>query len=500
MGGFLVAREALKVFMVTSEAVPFAKAGGLGDVVSSLSLALSNLGLDIKIIMPRYYFINPTGFSKLEGEISVIIGPSEERASIWKTFLPNSRVPLYLLENEELYGRDGIYGSREEPSFKDNLKRFAFLSMAVFALKEKLGFNPDILHCHDWPSGLVSLYRNKGFLHWSTESSTVFTIHNLGYQGVFPLEQGKEIGFSREELSRFGLARGEEINLLQGALLNSDQLTTVSPTYAREIQRSEQGEGLEEILRNRSSDLKGILNGIDYSLWDPEKDKYLPFHYSQEELTNKARIKGFLQREMGLSVQNQVPLIGIVSRLVSQKGFVELCSPGEGALPQILENLKLQIVILGTGERWIEEELKKLSERYNNLKVRIGFDEPLAHLIEAGSDFFLMPSRYEPCGLNQLYSLRYGTLPIVRNTGGLADSVKNYSEETGEGTGFLFDSLSPKVLYDVVGWAVSTWYNRRSHINRMRKRAMMERYTWEKSAKEYIEVYKKALEKRKGGI
>lgn len=488
--------DAPKILMVTSEAVPFAKAGGLGDVISPLSLALKNVGLDVRIIMPRYYFIDKKPFRQTGIKLNLSLGRETDQADILEYSLNEGEVPVYFLENEKYYGRDGIYGTREEPFFQDNLKRFSLLSLAAFSLGPAVGFSPDVIHAHDWPAGLVPLYRNRGVPGIEGAGpATIFTIHNLGYQGIFSFSDAFSAGLSYEEVYRFGLARGDTLNILQGALINSDLLTTVSPTYAKEIQTSEQGHGMEGILGNRAGDLTGIINGIDYSIWNPETDPHLPFHYNHLNLSPKNRIKAFLQKELGLPLQPQVPLIGIVSRMVSQKGFVELCAPGSGSLARILKDMKVQFAILGTGELWIEEELMRLYSEFPNLSVTIGFNDRLAHLIEAGSDFFLMPSRYEPCGLNQLYSLRYGTLPIVRRTGGLADTVENYRESTGEGTGFMFDSLSPDVLYDVTGWAVHTWYNRKSHINRMRRRAMTRRFSWQDQAASYIPLYLRGMDK-----
>ncbi len=490
-----MAHPSLKILMVTSEAVPLAKAGGLGDVIPALSSALRESGADVRILMPRYYFIDRSHARTTGITVSIRLGWQDFIGEILETLLPGRDIPVYLLENELLFGRDGIYGSREEPSFHDNLTRFSFLSRAVFPFCREYGWIPDVLHCHDWPTALVPVYRNRGE-GWGQKPAVVFTIHNLGYQGVFPFDCAGWSSLSYEEVYRYGLARGNNLNLMQGALLSADLLTTVSPSYAREIQTPEQGDGLDEILRSRSSELRGILNGIDYGIWNPETDPYLPFRYSAGDLSNKARIKAFLQREVGLPVRPAAPLFGMVSRMVEQKGFVELCNHTNGSMPAMLSQMDLQFVVLGSGERWIEETLSGYRSRFGNIAVRIGFDDRLAHLIEAGSDFFLMPSRYEPCGLNQLYSLRYGTLPIVRRTGGLADTVENYCESSGEGTGFVFDSLSPSVLYDVVGWASHTWFNRRSHINRMRKRAMSRRFSWEDSARHYLDVYREAIGRR----
>ena len=258
------------------------------------------------------------------------------------------------------------------------------------------------------------------------------------------------------------------MNLLKAGIATADCLTAVSPTYAREIQTPEQGFGLDGLLRYRSADLVGILNGADLEGWDPESDPYLPARYSAQDLSGKAACKAALQREFGLPVDPGKPLVGMVSRLVDQKGVGELFGPLSGSAYRVCADMALQFAVLGSGEKWCEDEVRSLAGRLPNFRARIGYDERLSHLVEAGSDFFMMPSRYEPCGLNQMYSLRYGTLPIVHRTGGLADTVENYIQDTGAGTGFMFDNLTPRAIYDTVGWAVWAWYNRREHVEAMR--------------------------------
>ncbi len=301
-----------------------------------------------------------------------------------------------------------------------------------------------------------------------------------------------------EDFHASGFEFYDNLNFLKAGLQNADILTTVSPTYAKEIQSPRFGFQLDGLLRRRSGDLFGILNGIDYSVWNPETDPLLPFHYSHTDMSGKKALKSVLQKEMGLPEKPDVPVIGMVSRLADQKGFGELCGPTYGSLYSICKSMDLQFIIVGTGAQWCEAELETLQQKLSNLKVRITFDNRLAHLVEAGSDFFLMPSRYEPCGLNQMYSLRYGTLPIVRRTGGLADTVDNYNEQTGSGNGFVFDDLTPQAIYDVVGWAVWAYYNRSDHIRAMRERAMQIRYSWKDSALRYAELYHWAIDRRLG--
>lgn len=489
------------VLMVTSEIVPFAKTGGLADAVGALSAELRRQGNDVRIILPRYYPIDlkKRGIRQIPGPLGVPMGYGEEWVGIWETELPGSGVPVYFVDHEGLYGRDGIYGTRDNPDFADNPERFALLCRTAFQLCRKLGWYPEVMHAHDWTGSLAPVYlagpeRAGEF----AGTASVLTIHNLGYQGVYPRAHAVSVGLTRDEFLRFGLESAGNLNLLKGGIRTADIVTTVSPTYAAEIQTPEYGFGLDGLLRNRSPDLFGILNGMDYEEWNPESDPLLPHRYSHRDLSGKAKLKELLQREAGLTVDPEVPVIGIVSRLADQKGFGALAGPTWGSLWRICSELDLQVVILGTGEAWCERELSTLASKLPNLAVFLRFDNRLAHLIEAGSDFFLMPSAYEPCGLNQLYSLRYGTLPIVRHTGGLADTVENYDPGRGSGTGFVFNDLTPEAIFDTVRWAVETWSTKPEEIEAMRVRAMLKRFSWEDSAARYMELYTWALDRRRG--
>ena len=488
----------LNVLMVTSEVDPFAKIGGLADMVGSLARQLASSGVDVRIVLPRYYGIDVGKLRRLDGPLGVPVGGGEEWCAVYTGLLPRSQVPVYLLDHEELYGRDGVYGTRMVPSFDDNLRRFTVLCRGALQLVRRLGWIPDVVHCHDWPGALVPVYLNTieadGMF---SETASLFTIHNMGYQGEFPIEEFPYTGMDDEQRRALGFERGGRVNLLQAGITHADILTAVSPTYATEIQTPEFGHGLDGLLRTRVSDLVGVLNGMDYEAWNPETDPHLAVDYSHRSLGRKAKNKTALQAELGLPVNPAVPLYGMVSRLVEQKGFGALCGPTHGRLYSICRDFDLQFVILGTGEAWCEEELRSLSARLPNLSARIGFDNRLAHLITAGSDFFLMPSRYEPCGLSQMYALRYGSLPIVRRTGGLADTVDNYDQGTGDGTGFVFDDLTPSAIYDTVGWALWAWHHRPEHLSDMRKRAMKKRFSWADSAQRYVELYREAMARRR---
>jgi starch synthase len=492
----------MKILMVSSEAAPFAKAGGLGDAVAALSRALSRAGHDVRVVLPRYYCVDRSKLEALAGPLSLRLGSRgtgaarEERAGIYKSYLPGTTVEVYFLDHERFYGRDGLYGSKAEPDFADNPERFAFLCRAAFKLCETLSWIPDVVHAHDWPAALAPVFlRYEGASGAFAKTASVFSIHNLGYQGVYPKDAFPVFGLPWDLFHGAGFEFYDKVNLLKAALRTADCLTTVSPTYAREIQTPDSGFGLDGLLRYRSEDLVGILNGVDLDEWDPEADLRIPARYSPSKMAGKDRCKAALQKEFGLPVDASKPLLGMVGRLTDQKGVGELFGPLYGSAYRICSDMQLQLAVVGSGEKWCEDELRSLASRLPNLKVKIGFDEKLAHTIEAGSDFFLMPSRYEPCGLNQMYSLRYGTLPIVHRTGGLADTVENYNQDTGAGTGFTFDSLTPRAIYDTVGWAVWAWYNRREHIKVMRARAMEKRFSWDHAAAEYGKLYERAASK-----
>lgn len=480
--------------MVTSEATPFAKSGGLADAVSALSRALRRLGHDVRIVMPRYYCMDKAGLEPLAGPLGVPSAGGDTWCSVYQSPLPGSDVPVYCLDHESYFGRDGIYGSRSEPDFSDNPARFSFLSRAAFQLCRKLDWYPEILHAHDWPSALVPVYRDSSLAGRGFDrTATVLTIHNLGYQGLYPKEQFPFLNLPWELFHGAGLEYHDSLNLLKAGIANADKLATVSPTYAREIQMPELGCSLDGLLRERSEHLVGILNGVDMAEWDPARDRYLPAAYSVSDLSGKAVCKRELQHELGLPENDEAPLIGMVSRLTDQKGVSELFGPGHGCAAPLCRDMEIQFAVQGSGEDWCEAELRALSSSLPNFRARIGYSERLAHLIEAGSDFFMMPSRYEPCGLNQMYSLRYGTLPIVHRTGGLADTVSNYDQDTGRGTGFMYDHQTPRAIYDTAGWAVWAWYNKRGHIDAMRKRAMNQSFSWDRAALEYVALYEGAL-------
>ena len=492
----------MKILMASSEAVPFAKTGGLADMVSALSLALARQGHEVRLVIPRYYGIDKEALKlkALEGPMGVPMSGGEEWSEVHTGQLPGSSrknpVKVYFIDHENFFGRDGIYGVPQEPDFLDNPRRFTFFSRAIFQLCRKTNWYPDVLHAHDWPSALVPVFlkfgeRREGF----SKTVSVLTIHNLGYQGIYSTDNFYHTGLSWEAFYRAGFEDWNMMNLLKAGICSADMLNTVSPNYAEETKTSGYGFRLDEILRGRGSDYLGILNGIDTETWNPEKDPFIPAPYSSKDMKGKAKAKEKLQEEFGLPPSPDTPVMGLVSRLTGQKGVGDLFGPAYGSAYPICRDMNLQFVILGSGESWCENEIRSLAGKLSNLKAKIGYDERTSHLIEAGSDFFLMPSRYEPSGLNQMYSLVYGTIPIVRNTGGLSDTVENYNQDTGTGTGFMFDDLTPQAIYNTVGWAIWAYYNRRPQIEEMRLRGMKEDFSWDRSAGKYLEMYNEALKK-----
>ncbi|MDR2953130.1 MAG: glycogen synthase [Treponema sp.] len=491
----------MKILMVTSEAVPFVKTGGLADMVSSLSASLAKLGHEVKIVLPRYYSVERGALQHLPGALGVPMGGIEEWCGVYTADLPGTArknpVEVFFIDHEIYFGRDGIYGSYAETDFLDNPRRFSFFCKSVFQLCRMIGWFPDIVHAHDWPAALAPVYlkfaeRVPGSAGGFHKTASVLTVHNLGYQGIYGKDNYSYFGLGWDVFYRAGFEDWNMLNMLKAGLYSADKLNTVSPNYAEETKVQAHGFRLDGVLRYRSADYSGILNGIDSKVWNPAKDKYIPEPYSAKNMAGKAKAKEALQKEYGLPQNADVPVIGMVTRLTGQKGVGELFGPAYGSAWSICRDMDIQMVLLGSGESWCEHEIMSLASRLSNFKAKIGYSEKISHLIEAGSDFFLMPSLYEPCGLNQMYSLAYGTLPIVRRTGGLADTVENFNEDTGGGTGFMFDELNPSSIYNTAGWAVWAWYNRRADIEEMRLRGMKQNFSWEKSAEKYVELYKKA--------
>lgn len=486
----------MKILMAASEAVPFLKTGGLGDVAGTLALELHKAGHEVILVLPKHGVINAQKF-ELTPKFSpffVHMGNATFFASVLETRIEG--MPAYLIEYEDFFGRNPIYDDGKQ-AYPDNGARFAFFSKAVLDLSLALGFCPDVVHCSDWQTALIPYYlKTWGFEgDFYRKTASLLTIHNIGYQGIFDgLGLAPFIGLNwmqlrPEEFEAFG-----GLNYLKGGFFYADQITTVSPTYAKEILSEPGGNGLSAYLERRKSDVMGILNGIDTQEWNPAKDPFLPAPYTAKNMAGKAKAKEALQKEFLLEVNPNKPVLGVVSRLADQKGFDLL-----QAIIHELMTWDLQIVVLGSGDKSMEGFFGWLPSIYpGKMGSYIGFQPRLAHLIEAGSDFFVMPSRYEPCGLNQMYSMAYGTLPIVRATGGLADTVTNLDPKTGRGTGFVFADITPGALKDTIGWALYTWYNERPVIEKMAKQAMAQDFSWAKAVKGYEQAYAKALTRRMG--
>ena len=482
--------------MVSSEAVPYAKTGGLADVAGALPLALAKLGHDVILLLPRYRCVcessrsfrsvcrlhvpTPHGFIDALIEEDVIpVGEGDCRVRVWT------------IRNEGFFDRPGLYQDHGV-DYPDNLDRFTFFCQATIEvmayLQTACRWKTDILHLHDWQTALCAVYlktvdRDRPEVQGA---STVLTLHNVGYQGLFPGEQFEKLGLPPLLFTPAGLEYYGLVNLLKGGIIFADYVTTVSPTYAREILTPEFGFGLEGVLRNRVDRLQGILNGIDIDRWNPETDSYLPANYSVIDRSGKLKCKQALQREFQLP-ETSVPLLGVIARLTSQKGLDLVAD----IIPQLME-MDLQLVMLGTGEPELEAKFKLLQAQYpHRMGLRIGFDEGLAHRIEGGADLFVMPSRYEPCGLSQLYSLRYGTVPVVRKIGGLADTVLPLtlkSRQAGQATGFHVEADTADALLAVLRRAV-TLYQDRSMWGQLVEAGMTTDVSWARSANAYDRLF-----------
>jgi len=449
----------MKIVIAASEVVPFAKTGGLADVTGALPIALEKQGQDVIVVMPKYKCVSA-------GNLKPVIGGK-------------SRV--YFIENQRYFNRDGLYGDKAG-DYEDNLQRFSYFCKEALELLKQINFKPDIIHLHDWQTALIPLYLKAKYSHdaFYKDTKTILTVHNIGYQGLFAKEEFAQLDLDKSYFGIEGLEFYGKVNLLKGGLLFSDKLNTVSPTYSREIQTKEFGFGLEGVLHKRRAELSGILNGLDYSLWSPEGDGLIKAKYRADNLKDKYADKEDLQKLCGFAKNKEAPLLGIVSRLAEQKGFDILGK----CLPDICR-MGLQFVILGAGDLKYHRLLQRAAKKYpKNISLHLKFDNALAHRIYAGADIFLMPSRYEPCGLGQMISLRYGTLPLVFRTGGLADTVN-------KDNGFIFDRYSKDGLLGAIKEAVRVFQDRDKWL-KMMKCGMKCDFSWDETAKKYLELYAEA--------
>jgi starch synthase len=468
-----------RILMVTAEAAPFAKTGGLADVLGALPPALAKLGQEVVVVMPRYGSVQLNGAERILPALPLSLGPRSFTAAVDQVEREGAR--YLFIDCPPLYARAGVYGEWGT-EYLDNHIRFGALNLAALEIARQI-FPPDIFHAHDWPAGLLAPYLRENYTAEPAFAGAkcVITIHNLGYQGNFPGYLLPDLGLSPALFRPSGLEFWGNINFLKAGIVWSDSITTVSPTYAREIQTPEYGHGLDGVLRDRAASITGILNGVDYNEWNPESDIYVPQHYSVRNLSGKRFAKLALFKEMNLPINEKRPLIGIVSRFAGQKGFDLVAD-----IAPDLGELDLAMVVLGSGEARYEQMFRELAEAQpQKVAVKVGYDNGLAHRIEAGADMFLMPSQYEPCGLSQMYSLRYGTVPIVRATGGLDDTV----DET---TGFKFEEYTPEALLEAIRQALAAWQDRKRWLELMRC-GMAKDFSWDASAAGYQRLYRSLI-------
>lgn len=495
----MAAAKKLKILFVTSEVVPFIKTGGLADVSSALPQKLQELGHQVRIVVPKYGAIDERKFKIHEvvrlKDLTTKIGEKEVVFSLRSSFLvgQKARVQIYFLDNEEYFGkRHSLYSDPlSGKDFPDNDERFILLAKSVFELIKKLGWVPDIIHCNDWQGGLIPAYLKTIYKddHTFAPIKTLFTIHNLQYQGIFPKSNFEKTGLPDELNKESGIIDKKKLNFMKCGLIFADTINTVSETYSKEICSKELGADLDKVLCKRKKDIYGIINGIDSQTWNPEKDKKIAKKYSAKSLEDKFVNKQSLAEKFAYEYKPEVPVIGMISRLYDGKGFDLI----KKSFRELMK-LDIHLILLGTGDKkyhkFFEEAQSKFPKKFS---CYLGFDDELAHLIEAGSDMFLMPSKYEPCGLNQMYSLVYGTVPIVRETGGLADTVENYNEVEGSGTGFVFKKYDSSEMLKEIKRAIKIFKNEPETWQKIMKSGMKSNFTWMNSAKNYVELYKTVI-------
>lgn len=473
----------MRVLFVASEASPFIKTGGLGDVAGALPKALAQKNADVRVVIPKYKEINWEVRDKLRFVkwFNVKVGWREQFCGVWECF--HNGVTYYVLDNEAYFKRDEVYG------FYDDAERFAFFDRAVLDMLRQIDWQPDLIHCNDWQTGMLPVllkfeYKRNDMFYWKMKC--VYSIHNIAFQGVFDPQILPELfGFDMELYNNTCLKFDDGVSYMKGGLYYSDVITTVSNTYACEIQTPEYGQRLDGVLRDRSYALRGITNGIDYDEFNPKTDRFIKKNYSINSIEDKAINKTELQKELGLTVDKNIPMLAMVTRLTSQKGMDLLVNISDKLLQE-----NVQLVILGTGDKHYEEHFKWLDSRYGNkVSANIKFDNGLANKIYAACDMFLMPSLFEPCGLGQLIALRYGSIPIVRETGGLRDTIIAYNEYTGEGNGFSFRNYSSDELYNIIKYAL--WiYKDKGKWENLIENAMNSDNSWNRSAQIYLDLYR----------
>jgi len=474
--------NSLKVLIVASEATPFAKSGGLGDVVGSMPEALKKLGVDARVVLPKYATIKEEFVKDLEyiNSVNIALGWRNQTAAVYKF---QGQPSSYFIGNDYYFSRGGMYG------YGDDFERFAFFTKASLEAINIIDFVPDIIHFNDWQTGLGPIYLrdNYGGFTAFSKIKTLLTIHNLQYQGIFGRPILGNVGLNDGYFTTDKLEFNNAVNFLKGGLLYADAISTVSNTYSYEIQTPEYGYGLDGVLRSQAHKLSGIINGIDNDMADPKTDKHLDFNFSAKALSGKKKNKKALQERLGLPIRSDVPMIGIISRLVEQKGFDLIAV----AMDEILSK-DIQLVLLGTGDSRFEGLFKHMAWLApEKVSANIYFDEELAQKIYASSDMFLMPSLFEPCGLSQIFSMRYGTVPIVRQTGGLADTVTHYDSNTKQGTGFVFKNFDAYGMMWAFNEALDLYSKGGKNWEQVVKNAMNADFSWGKSAEQYVSLYER---------
>lgn len=477
-------KDCLKVLLVASEAAPFIKSGGLGDVAGSLPKALRVQGVDIRVVIPRYKTVKDREMYDVVylGEFPVHLNWRTQQAKI---LVKQGEVPVYFIENDYYFGRDGLYG------YGDDNERFAFFGKAVLDMMAMLDFYPDVVHCNDWQTGPVCMYLKEIYrkMIYYSRMKLLFTIHNLQYQGNFAPSTMELLDVPYSCYENGNVEFYGAVSYMKMGLVYADQISTVSQTYANEIQTWQYGYGMDGLLQYRNQVLSGIINGIDYQVNDPATDTRIPYHYDIQHLEGKVQNKQKLQERLGLE-QRDVPVIGMITRLADQKGLDLLA----GIFDEMMHR-DVQFVLLGTGEQRFEHLFGSMQERYHGrVSANIFFDENLAQLIYAGSDLFLMPSLFEPCGLGQMFALRYGTVPVVRKTGGLADTILHYDTHTKKGNGFVFETYDGNGLLWALDQALAVYHKGSEQWQCVVKNAMQSNYSWENSARAYIELYESMLQ------
>ncbi len=490
----------LNILFLSSEVAPFAKTGGLADVSISLPKGLKELGHEVRIMMPKYKVVNDRKYILRDvirlKDIPITVGDSVKKICVKSAFTPDPvKIQTYFIDYRPYFGREGLYSApKTNKDFPDNDERYILFAKGVLETLKLLFWQPDIIHCNDWQTGLIpfflkTLYKDDEFFK---KTSTVFTIHNVGYQGNFPPESFTKTNVDKSLFHSDGMTEYYgKFSFMKTGIYYSDYITTVSEKYAEEVQQSkEYGFGFEGIFKDRSDVFSGIINGVDYSTWNPETDENISSNYTAADLSGKLENKKVLAKKYNFAFDDATPIIGVITRLADQKGLDLL----EKIIDDLIK-LNAQFVVLGTGDKKYHTLLTKINKKHpNKFGVKLTFDEALAHLIEAGSDMFLMPSRYEPCGLNQLYSLKYGTVPIVRKTGGLADTIEEFNPETGKGNGFVFEKYDDKELLKTIKRAIEIFGNQKIW-KKIIKNGMKQDFSWKASAKKYSKIYEKVLKK-----